>query len=61
MKKYTILSISTLALLCAATPASADIGYQFVTIGNPGNADDTTGFGGVNYTYNIGKYEVTLN
>ena len=32
-----------------------------VLIGNPGNADDThgDGYGGVAYTYNIGKYEVT--
>ncbi|MHC4066385.1 MAG: SUMF1/EgtB/PvdO family nonheme iron enzyme, partial [Planctomycetota bacterium] len=32
-----------------------------VTVGNPGNADDThgDGYGGVAYIYNIGKYEVT--
>jgi len=36
---------------------------QFVTIGNPGNAADTTGSpnpaGSVAYTYNLGKYEVS--
>ena len=36
---------------------------DFVTIGNPGNAADTTGSpnpaGAVAYTYNIGKYEVS--
>jgi hypothetical protein len=36
---------------------------QFVTIGNPGNAADTTGTpasaGSVAYTYNLGKYEVS--
>jgi len=36
---------------------------EFVTIGNPGNAADTTGSpspaGSVAYTYNIGKYEVS--
>ena len=36
---------------------------EFVTIGNPGNAADTTGSpnpaGAVSYTYNIGKYEVS--
>ena len=33
----------------------------FMTVGNPGNADDThgDGYGGVDYTYNIGKFEVT--
>jgi len=36
---------------------------EFVTIGNPGNAADTTGIpnpvGSVAYTYNIGKFEVS--
>jgi formylglycine-generating enzyme required for sulfatase activity len=36
---------------------------DFVTIGNPGNVADTTGFpnpaGSVSYIYNIGKYEVS--
>jgi formylglycine-generating enzyme len=36
---------------------------EFVTIGNPGNAADTTGApnpaGSVGYTYNIGKFEVS--
>ena len=36
---------------------------EFVTIGNPGNAADTTGApnpaGSVAYTYNLGKYEVS--
>jgi len=42
----------------------ADIGYQFVTVGNAGNANDaSTGntYGGVGYNYAIGKYDVTLN
>ncbi len=30
-----------------------------VTVGNPGNANDTTGFGSVAYTYNMGRFEVT--
>ena len=36
---------------------------EFVAIGNPGNADDTTGSpnpaGSVAYAYNMGKYEVS--
>ncbi len=32
-----------------------------VAVGNPGNASDArTGFGRVNYEYNISKYEVTI-
>jgi hypothetical protein len=32
---------------------------DFVTIGNSGNADDDTGFGGVGYTYRMGVNEVS--
>ena len=59
MKTKYILAASILTLLSAS--AHAQISLSTVTIGNPGNADDTTGFGGVGYTYNIGTYEVTLN
>jgi sulfatase modifying factor 1 len=35
--------------------------YELVTIGNPGNASDPlTGFGAVNYTFRMGKYDVTI-
>jgi sugar lactone lactonase YvrE len=36
-------------------------GIDFVTIGNPGNSNDTTGYGGVPYTYRIGKYTISQN
>jgi formylglycine-generating enzyme required for sulfatase activity len=41
--------------------AQGDITIDTVPVGNPGNADDThgDGYGGVAYTYNIGKTEVT--
>ncbi len=32
----------------------------YVTIGNAGNANDTTGYGGVSYEYNISVTEVTI-
>jgi formylglycine-generating enzyme required for sulfatase activity len=32
---------------------------HFVTVGNAGNPNDITGYGGVNYQYQIGKYCVT--
>lgn len=32
---------------------------DFVTVGNPGNAADATGYGAVPYVYRIGKYEIT--
>jgi len=32
---------------------------QFVSVGDPGNVSDTTGYGAVSYNYQIGKYDVT--
>jgi formylglycine-generating enzyme required for sulfatase activity len=46
-----------MALLAGA--ASAQIPIATVPVGNPGNAPDTTGFGSVPYSYNIGQYDVT--
>ena len=62
LKTRPILSLSILALLCAAATATANITIPTVTVGNPGNANDTTTgswWGGVGYTYNIGTYDVT--
>ena len=52
-------------LFSVSHTASASIGitsthYAMVTIGNPGNSNDTSGFGAVNYIYQIGKYDVTI-
>ena len=33
---------------------------SFVTVGDPGNAADTTGYGSVPYVYQMGRYDVTL-
>jgi len=43
------------ALLLSTGVANA----AYVTIGNAGNADDTTGYGGVSYSYKISATEVT--
>jgi formylglycine-generating enzyme required for sulfatase activity len=48
-----------LALALLAGAASAQITIATVPVGNLGNAPDTTGFGEVDYNYNIGKYDVT--
>ena len=52
-----------LALLLPSA-ASAAVTYDWVKVGNPGNANDTVNggnpnYGAVAYTYQIGKYEVT--
>jgi sulfatase modifying factor 1 len=70
--KNTILS--TLVVVGLIADASAQIystdtfgtgAYRFtldfMTIGNPGNAADTTGYGSVGYTYRIGTYAISQN
>ena len=42
-----------------ATSASATVAMDYVRIGHPNNAADTTGYGAVDHYYRIGKYEVT--
>jgi hypothetical protein len=61
---FKTLSVGLIALACLlSAPAGADqITYDMVTVGNPGNANDTGGTsnGAVNYEYQIGKYDVTI-
>lgn len=57
-----LLSIAVFGLAASfltAVPARA-VTIDWVTVGDPGNAADTTGYGAVNYEYRIGKYEVTI-
>jgi sulfatase modifying factor 1 len=67
MKKIFAVT-AVLALLCLGSFAQANITIDTVAIGDAGNAADTlamndyyrtTGYGSVDYNYNIGKYEVT--
>jgi len=57
MKIQSLLTIAATSALIVS--ASASITMDWVTVGNPGNAADTYGFGSVAYEYQIGKYEVT--
>ena len=58
----TISSAQTITTQTFGTGANA-FSIDFVTIGNPGNVADITGYpnptGSVAYTYNVGKYEVS--
>ena len=47
------------ALVLAVCGTAQAVTMDWVTVGNPGNAADDTGYGAVTYTYQIGKYEVT--
>ena len=57
-----VFSVSVVALLGSlAVPAHAQgvSVYDWVTVGDPGNAADTTGYGAVADTFRIQKYEFT--
>jgi len=71
LKKLLILSFLALGYQSASATSLLEtfgsganqFSMEFVTIGNPNNAADTTGnpnpAGSVAYTYNLGKYEVS--
>ena len=61
MSVKSFISVAALAVVTgqAVSTASASITIPTVPIGNPGNAADSTGYGSVAYTYNIGQTEVT--
>ncbi len=56
-KRSSLLRLLLFFAVIHLFPALAQAG--FVTIGGTGVAADTTGFGGVNYSYKISQYEVT--
>lgn len=63
MKKH--FGVTCLAGVVLVLSAAASFGFnidaELVTVGDPGNVNDThgSGYGGVAYTYSISKYEVT--
>lgn len=60
MKHIQSLKSAALAAFIGISGAEAQlITMPTVTVGNIGNAADTSGYGAVAYSYNIGTYEVT--
>jgi sulfatase modifying factor 1 len=59
VKWYRCVSVMATLLLAVTASARAEISLDMVTVGNAGNANDTTGYGAVGDVYQIGKYEVT--
>jgi len=71
MNAKKMVGMMAVMMLATANPSVADVfnmgtgltSLELVTVGNPGNSPDTRyatpGYGAVDYTYNIGKYEVT--
>ena len=60
MQQFTRIRAVVGIVLAYASWAHA-LNMEWVTVGDPGNVNDThgDGYGGVAYTYKIGKYEVT--
>ena len=59
MMKKSVLIVCVAVIVAAWGSAALAVDIVTVPVGNPGNAADSTGYGAVNYQYNIGKYEVT--
>ena len=55
-----VTAASCLILALAGIVPAHAVTIDLVTVGDPGNAADTTGYGAVGYEYRIGKYEVTI-
>ena len=51
--------LTLLLLLALAGPALGVVNIDWITVGDPGNVDDTPEFGGVAEPYQISKFEVT--
>jgi formylglycine-generating enzyme len=62
IRRLLVIHIAPALCLLAAPVLAAPITIDMVTVGNPGNANDTGGTnnGAVNYSYQIGKYDVTI-
>ncbi len=58
MRRYALLALA-LVLTTASGGNARAVTIEWVTVGDPGNAADTTGYGAVTDTYRISKYETT--
>ena len=55
-----IVVVGMAAIVGIACGSARAVTIDWVTVGNAGNANDTTGYGSVGYSYQIGKYDVTI-
>ena len=56
----SVFGLAVLASVLVVNSASAVVNIAYVPVGNSGNANDTTGYGGVAYNYQIAKNETTV-
>jgi len=59
IQRLQAAALAAFTMAGSAVSASAQITIPTVTVGNVGNAADTSTYGAVAYSYDIGKYEVT--
>jgi formylglycine-generating enzyme required for sulfatase activity len=60
MKMRINITVLLSGILAFCIRSVSAVNIEMVTVGNPGNAPDpTTGYGRVDYEYQIGKYEIT--
>ena len=59
MNRIFASAIVFCAAFLVALPAASAITIAWSPVGNPNNASDSTGYGAVGYSYNIGTYDVT--
>ncbi len=57
-EKFLFRAVATLVAVALLATASQAVTIETVPVGDPGNTGEY-GFGGVDYEYRIGKYEVT--
>lgn len=55
------LIVVMLSEACSTPIEFSQGGMTFVEVGDPGNPSDFAGYGAVDYSFSIGKYEVTIN
>jgi len=68
-KTLSAIALSAMMFVAGGDAAKADnfgsgnntFTVDFVPVGNPGNANDTTGYGGVSYAYSMGTYEISVD
>jgi formylglycine-generating enzyme required for sulfatase activity len=59
--KYKLQLLAALGVLVLGNAlANAEISIELTTVGDAGNANDSTGYGAVSYVYNIATKEVNL-
>ncbi len=62
MKKYGLICLCLIVMSGSVwAKVIRGIDIDFVSIGNAGNTADSSGFGAVDYAYQIGRYEITNN